>query len=359
MSIGEFSARCGLSPKMLRTYAADGLLTPAAVDQVSGYRYYAPGQVHDAKTIGLLRRAGVPLVHIATFLCAPRPGRLDQWERELDNETRIRLQALAEVREHLALDARAPRTPTQYAPQRGGRRMPTLTAGSATDIGLVRASNQDALLIDDALFAVADGMGGAGEAASTLALNTLQATFARKGGPDGLLDACRAANSAVWHEAQSGAPDLADMGSTITAIGVVTRAGDEGLAAVNVGDSRAYLLHLGQLRRLTVDHSHVQEMVLAGDITEQEARLHPQRSLLTRALGIGPTVLPDVVDIPYESGDRLLLCTDGLFTEVDEHQIGDVLTAFRDPGQAATELVGLATAHGGHDNVSVVIIDIN
>jgi len=70
-------------------------------------------------------------------------------------------------------------------------------------------------------------------------------------------------------------------------------------------------------------------------------------------------VLPDVVDIPYESGDRLLLCTDGLFTEVDEHQIGDVLTAFRDPGQAATELVGLATAHGGHDNVSVVIIDIN
>jgi len=67
MSIGEFSARCGLSPKMLRTYAADGLLTPAAVDQVSGYRYYAPGQVHDAKTIGLLRRAGVPLVHIATF----------------------------------------------------------------------------------------------------------------------------------------------------------------------------------------------------------------------------------------------------------------------------------------------------
>jgi len=99
---------------MLRTYAADGLLPPAAVDQVSGYRYYAPGQVHDAKTIGLLRRAGVPLVHVATFLCAPRPGRLDQWERELDNETRIRLQALAEVREHLALDARAPRTPTQY-----------------------------------------------------------------------------------------------------------------------------------------------------------------------------------------------------------------------------------------------------
>ena len=156
--------------------------------------------------------------------------------------------------------------------------MPTLTAGSATDVGLVRASNQDALLIDDALFAVADGMGGAGEAASTLALNTLQATFARKGGPDGLLDACRAANSAVWHEAQSGAPDLPDMGSTITAIGVVTRAGDEGLAAVNVGDSRAYLLHLGQLRRLTVDHSHVQDLVLAGDITEQVARLHPSEA---------------------------------------------------------------------------------
>jgi protein phosphatase len=148
------------------------------------------------------------------------------------------------------------------------------------------------------------------------------------------------------------------MGTTLTAIGVVTGTGGKTLAVVNVGDSRAYLIQGGTAQCITTDDSLVGDLVRAGELTESEARTHPQRSILTKALGVGPDVQPHLVRVDPASGDRLLLCTDGLFNELDEGEIGSVLSSVKDPNEAAVELVRLANSRGGSDNVSVVVVDI-
>jgi serine/threonine protein phosphatase PrpC len=353
LTIGEFSDRCGLSPKVLRTYAADGLLMPAAVDRVTGYRYYAPSQLDVAGTIALLRRAGTPLRDIASFLAGPTAARLDEWERDLDAEVAARRQALADVRRSVS-GATAPHDP---APEPdGGGSWPNLTAASASAAGRARARNQDALLLDDALFAVADGMGERGEVASLLAVEVLAARFAADRSPAGLAEACRAANRAIWRRAYQDAE--VTMGSTVTAVAAV-RAGAGGLAlaVASIGDSRAYLSRGGVTCRLTQDHSLVAGLVRAGTLTEDEARAHPQRFLLTRALGTGRDVAASLVQVEHQPGDRLLLCTDGLFSELSEDEIGAVLTSAARLGDAADELVRLASGRGGDDDVSVIVID--
>jgi protein phosphatase len=182
LAIGEFSARSGLSAKVLRSYAAAGLLVPAAVDPWTGYRYYAPGQLPEAGLILLLRQAGVPLSEIAAFLRDPGPGQLQRWERALDLEVASRRRALAEARGQLGLLAAATSNP---AAQDGGKPMTMMAPGSATDRGEARATNQDALLVSPPLFAVADGMGAppGGEIASRLALDTLKVRFAAPTAP--------------------------------------------------------------------------------------------------------------------------------------------------------------------------------
>jgi protein phosphatase len=359
LTIGEFSQRCGLSPKVLRSYAADGLLIPAAVDRVSGYRYYAPAQVRAASTIARLRRAGTPLRDIASFLAGPVAARLDQldvWERELDAELTVHRQALREVR---AAMTGAPRDGADAAPEsapgRGLADSPAgrFTAASATAAGPGRAGNQDAVLLGEALFAVADGMGQHGDVASLLAVEVLDARFAADPTMAGLAAACRAANAAVWRRADQEAE--ATTGSTVTALAVLGP-GQPGLAVASIGDSRAYLRRDGVLRRLTQDHSLVAELVRAGTLTEDEARTHPQRSLLTRALGTGPDVEPRLARVDHEPGDRLLLCTDGLFSALDSREIDAALAAAGRPGGAADELVRLARRRG-EDDVSVIVID--
>jgi PPM family protein phosphatase len=351
LPIGEFSVRCGLSPKVLRTYAAAGLMTPAAVDHASGYRYYAPGQVRQATLIADLRRAGVPLTRIQSFLAAPTTAILDQLERDLDAEVQRRRDALVAVRRQLAFPAHVSDRTT-----RGGQDMPTLTAGGTCDIGLVRPGNQDTFLIDDSnqLFVVADGMGRHGELASSLAAETLQARFTASPTIDGLVEACREANAAVWRRTSK--RDKAS-GTTLAAIAVVADDDDPRLAIVHVGDSRAYRLHGGELSPLTEDHSVTGELVRAGELTDEAARSHPQRSLLTRALGIGPEADPEAGHVSCENGDRFLLCTDGLFNQLEDRRIRDVLLAESDPSAAASELTRLANLHGGQDNVAVIVID--
>jgi protein phosphatase len=234
-----------------------------------------------------------------------------------------------------------------------------LRPGGATDTGNVRVTNQDRLLVDGDLVAVADGMGGhqAGEVASQLAIQVLREGFAADPTATGLVAAVHAANRAVWESGEAD-PGLRGMGTTIAAVALVTDDGEERLAVVNVGDSRAYLLHDGELRRLTADHSLVAELVRAGQISEAEARTHPRRNILTRVLGVAEEIEPFVAWAAPVRGDRLLLCSDGLFNELDEPEITAVLTTVAEPGAAAGRLVELANDHGGNDNITAVVLDI-
>jgi protein phosphatase len=158
------------------------------------------------------------------------------------------------------------------------------------------------------------------------------------------------------------------MGTTLVAVALVAdgpagRSGRGGrgrkaLAVVNVGDSRAYLLQDGQLRRLTSDHSLVAELVRAGQISEEEARTHPRRNILTRVVGVEPEIEPYVGRAVPERGDRLLLCSDGLFNELDEPAIASILAEVADPTDAATRLVDEAKLAGGTDNITALVLDI-
>jgi len=234
-----------------------------------------------------------------------------------------------------------------------------LRAAGVTDVGNVRPTNQDRLLAEGDLVAVADGMGGhrGGEVASRLAVETLGEAFADDPTTAGLAEAVRRANTAVW-EAAAADPALAGMGTTIAAVARVRDEGRERLAVVNVGDSRAYLFHDAHLTRLTSDHSLVAELVRSGELTEEDAREHPQRNILTRAVGVGPEVEPAVAVAEPAPGDRLLLCSDGLFNELADDEITSVLASVPDPALAADELVRLAKDHGGADNITVVVLDV-
>ena len=356
LAIGEFSARSGLSAKVLRSYAAAGLLVPAAVDRWSGYRYYAPGQLPEARLILLLRQAGVPLSEIAAFLRDPGPEQLQRWELALDLEAASRRRALAAVRGELSKLATATVNP---AGQDRGNSKSTLAAGSATDRGKARATNQDALLVSPPLFAVADGMGEppGGEVASLLALDMLKARFTAPPSAEGLAEAAREASRAVWQRADTD-PSLEGIGATLTAVAVLDGGDQTRLAIVNIGDSRAYLFAEGLLSQLTRDHSVVQALIDAEELTQDQWRTHPRRSLLTRALGMAPVVEPDI-SLPAITGTaRVLVCTDGLTAQADETQLAAVLSTVPDPDQAAAELVQLANRNGGQDNTAVIVIDI-
>ena len=237
--------------------------------------------------------------------------------------------------------------------------MTVLRSGSATDTGLVRTSNQDSLVTTASLFAVADGMGGhaGGEIAADLAVRTLESAFIRQPSGMGLADAVNAANHAVW-KASEERPELRGMGTTLTAMALVNEQGRDILALVNVGDSRTYRFHDGELTQITADHSVAEEMVRAGEITPAEAAVHPRRHILTRALGVADGVEVDLWRIHPNRGDRYLLCSDGLTNELGNGQIAEVLASVPDPDQAADLLVRAARSHGGSDNITVVVVDV-
>ncbi len=228
-----------------------------------------------------------------------------------------------------------------------------------TDIGNVRPTNEDNLLNDGHLFVVADGMGGEGrgEAASRLAIETVRAVFSSEPTADGLLKAVLRANAEVVEHAASG-PEWEGMGTTIAAVAVVSGEPDQQLAVVNVGDSRVYLLRETRLERLSSDHSKVADLVRAGETSEAEAFSHPERHVLTQALGAGPDIEPYLAVATPMVGDRLLLCSDGLFNELTEARIIEVLATVTDPNAAAIELVARAKRQGGSDNITVLVLDV-
>jgi serine/threonine protein phosphatase PrpC len=219
-----------------------------------------------------------------------------------------------------------------------------------SDIGLHRQTNEDSYVAAPPLFVVCDGMGGAeaGEVASAIAVETLATRFAAG---DALAAAARVANEAVFARANARAEE-SGMGTTLTAVMVD---GEEGRFA-HVGDSRAYRLRDGRLDLLSDDHTLVGEMVREGRLTQEEAAAHPQRSILSRALGTEATVQVDEFTTDLRPGDVLLLCSDGLSGEVPDDALRDILGAHDDPAETAAGLIDAARAAGGHDNITAVVI---
>lgn len=228
---------------------------------------------------------------------------------------------------------------------------------SLSDKGKVREKNEDSTLCEEYLFGVADGMGGhsAGEVASSLALlkvkDYVDARHEVEDGMELVGNAIAEANRAIHEKAESNA-DLLGMGTTITILYPKKKRAFLG----HVGDSRAYLFEAGKLQRLTSDHSLVAKLLEDGEITEEEAKSHPRRNIILKALGISPEVEPDVFEVPIHDGDTFLLATDGLTSSLDDGAIESILAREQKLPSLARSLVDSALEVGGSDNISVVAV---
>ncbi|MGZ4312756.1 MAG: Stp1/IreP family PP2C-type Ser/Thr phosphatase, partial [Solirubrobacteraceae bacterium] len=222
-----------------------------------------------------------------------------------------------------------------------------------TDTGRQRRDNEDNAFVRAPLFVVADGMGGAqaGEVASKLAVEEFHEALPDQGSAEErLTDRIRAANRRIFDLSRT-EHEHAGMGTTLTAAYL----DDDHLAVAHVGDSRAYIFRDGELGRLTQDHSLVEELLRQGKLTEEQAAEHPQRSIITRALGIEGDVEVDTWSYPVQAGDVVLLCSDGLTSMIGEEQIVQILRSERSLDRAADRLIGAANDAGGRDNITVVL----
>ncbi|WAU79824.1 protein phosphatase 2C domain-containing protein [Streptomyces sp. Qhu-G9] len=347
LTIGAFSKACRLSPKALRLYDELELLRPARVDPETGYRYYASGQLEQARLVAWLRRLGMPLAEIrAVRALGPQAAAREIrafWSR-VEAETASRRDLAAFLVDHL----------TRSTPSRETT-MLELRYAALSDTGLVRPVNQDTAYAGTRVLAVADGFGSGGAPASVAAVEALK-FLDDEPLPAGsvlnlLEDAVQGATAAVREVA--GPTD--DIGTTLTAM---VWTGSQ-LALVHIGDSRAYLLRDGELFRITHDHTMVQSMLDEGRLTPEEATAHPQRALLLKALpGDGPGTAPDLRLHDARAGDRYLLCSDGLSAVVPEDTVGHLLSATCEPAEAVRALVAAANDSGGPDNVSCVVADV-
>ncbi len=236
--------------------------------------------------------------------------------------------------------------------------MKRILAAGDTHVGQVRDGNEDSFVVADSVFAVADGMGGhlAGEVASEAALEPVRALDGRVF-PDAdaaiaaLRDAVVTANRTVSGMAHD-EPTYRGMGTTLTAALLEGRR----LHLAHVGDSRAYLLRDGRLRQLTADHTLVQHLVDEGQISREQAATHPQRSVITRAIGVGPDIDVDTISLDLAAHDVLLLCSDGLTGVVDDDELAEELSSADEPEAVVARLIERANAGGGPDNITVVVL---
>lgn len=351
LTIGTFAKASRLSPKALRLYDDLGLLTPARVDPVTGYRLYAPEQLDQARLVAWLRRLGMPLAriqHVTTLESAAAAQEIRAFWAQVEADTAARRNLASFLIDHLS------------------RKDPSLSPNSKplgiryaalSDTGLVRESNQDTAYAGSRLLAVADGYGSGGAPASAAAIDALKYLETDSIPAGNLLnlleDAVEQAKRAVDGAVETGSsPDGA--GTTLTAM---LWTGSQ-LALVHIGDSRVYLLRDGELFQVTHDHTMVQSMVDEGRLTPEEAASHPQRSLLLRALGQGVDGNPDMRLHVARQGDRYLLCSDGLSAVVPIDEIRQALSDIRDPEQATGELIAIANGFGGPDNISCVVADV-
>jgi len=238
--------------------------------------------------------------------------------------------------------------------------MPNVIVGVRTDVGHQRTLNEDAYLYGQRVWVVADGMGGhaAGDVASTLAVQSLrELDDGSELDPAQVGAAVARANEAVIGHGLDH-PDSLGMGTTVTGLVEVLVGGVPQWAVFNVGDSRVYRLAAGKLQRTTVDHSEVEELLAEGLIDADEVRTHPARHIITRSVGMYPTPEVDLWVLPQVAGERFLLCSDGLTSELDDDEIEALLTTHRNPREAASALVDAVLATEARDNVTVLVVDV-
>lgn len=236
-----------------------------------------------------------------------------------------------------------------------------LRVGAATDTGRVRDHNEDSALAEGGIFVVADGMGGhaAGEVASGIVVETMRELVRRDDlTSDDVTRQLLLANQRIL-DAVASHPEQKGMGTTASGLALVTAGGADHWAVFNVGDSRVYRHIDGSLTQVTVDHSEVQELVDAGVITSEEARVHPSRNVVTRSLGTDYAYHSDVWVLPPYAGERFVLCSDGLTNEISDELLFEILQHNPDPQAAAEELVRAAVEAGGRDNVTVVVVNLD
>ncbi|MEP6843315.1 MAG: protein phosphatase 2C domain-containing protein [Pseudolysinimonas sp.] len=244
-----------------------------------------------------------------------------------------------------------------------------LRVGSASHVGMVRTVNEDAVLAEPPVFAVADGMGGHsfGDRASATAILALHEEFDPEQAADAaqVFEAIRRANAAVRELTAWAGGDHVIVGTTLTGVALVTEHADAApqWMVFNVGDSRVYRWHAGAgagaLERLTIDHSIVQELLDAGLIDEEAAKVHPERNVITRALGAADEALPEAWLLPATEMQTFLICSDGLTKELDDAQIAELVApfgSFEDPDAVVDRLLAASLAAGGSDNVSIVLV---
>ncbi|ACV63120.1 protein serine/threonine phosphatase [Desulfofarcimen acetoxidans DSM 771] len=231
-----------------------------------------------------------------------------------------------------------------------------------SDTGKVRQNNEDSLLVceDLKLFAVADGMGGhkAGEVASQLALQVLEkelkSSIYRQENPvDILRKAVLEANASVYNLSHNNL-SYRGMGTTVTAACIMGK----DLYIAHVGDSRGIIISNGMINQLTEDHSFVQKLINEGEITSEEARVHPRRNIITRALGTEPVLEVDIYSYTVKRGDLVLLCTDGLTNHLLDREIQDMLINASDLDHGLQSLLALALERGGQDNITAILVEI-
>jgi serine/threonine protein phosphatase PrpC len=348
LTIGAFARAARLSPKALRLYDELGLLPPARVDPVSGYRLYAPEQLERARLVAWLRRLGMPLNRI-TRVCdldsAEAAGEVRAYWAQVEADTTARRKLATFLIDHLS---------RKDTPMTGEKPAFDIRYAISTDRGLVRESNKDSGYAGTRLLAVADGFGSGGEPVSAAAIKALTPLDTEIPAGDLLNVLSEAAHRAGTAVAEFVA-DPAHQGSGTTLTALVWSGSRLGL--VHVGDSRVYLLRGGELFRITHDHTVVRSMIDEGRLTEEEAASHPERAMLLRALHGGP-VEPDLELHEAQAGDRYLLCSDGLYTVVPTEALHRVLSTVDDPERAVRDLVDLANTGGGPDNVTCVVADV-
>jgi serine/threonine protein phosphatase PrpC len=352
MTSGAFARASGLSRKALRLYDELGLLCPVQVDPVSQYRLYDRAQLEQARLVAWLRRLGMPLAAIREVSTLP-PARAAAelaayWDRT-EAETAARRELAMFLIGYLsgkdtAMNDAQGTLAIRYAVR--------------SDIGLLRADNEDSAYAGARLLAVADGMGGhaAGEVASAAVIEALRPldTQVPAGELLNALDhAVRRAGSAL-REMASADPSLQNMGTTLTAL---LWSGSQ-LGLVHIGDCRVYLVRGGEVFQITHDHTLVQSLLDDGKITASEVASHPQRSLLLRALAADRRHEPDLQLHDARAGDRYLLCSDGLHQVAAADAIARVLLTVADPDQAARDLIAQAIDGGGPDNITCIVADV-
>jgi len=332
--IGEFARAAGLSAKALRIYDDLQLLRPAEIDDRTGYRYYAPDQLESARLIAALRRVGMPLARIRVALELPPAAvaaELTAFWRQAEADMRSRrVQVSALVADLRSKESTM--TPTRTLRTRAAHAL----GQGARDVQL------DALHLGDSLWVVADGFGAAPSVASSL-IGLVAAEQQPIGAEQ--WDAIAAACAAGIRDDSSG--------STFTALALE---GDVATVA-HLGDSRACLLRDGELIRLTSDHTEVAALVDEGRLTEEEARLHPRRAVLNRALAAQLPSEPDVTGVTVHAGDRLVLTTDGVHALLSDVDLAALLAGPTADAAVAAVVAAVRDAQAP-DNHAVIAIDV-